>query len=244
MAAKWIKTRQTKYWSYAGTYILVSWRFSAAVNFLANRYDKSWDSTANKQFSLSDQTIKVVHESEARRPRDLLRQPPIASPAARDLLDRYSALSPEFHAAYVDPDRNPAKAKAAGYRPDATILIDSGTRKEAAKSLSEEEITGALIRSLKSGERNVCVLNAAGEHSIDDEGNNGYSFLKQLEERDNYNVKTVNLAAPGARRQQAPGRRPGARRGQRRGSQGLHRPHRRRPAARLLPRRGNRPQEL
>ena len=30
----------------------------AAVNFLANRYDKSFDSTANKQFSLSDQTIR------------------------------------------------------------------------------------------------------------------------------------------------------------------------------------------
>ena len=32
----------------------------SAINFLANRYDKSWDSTANKQFSLADQTIKYV----------------------------------------------------------------------------------------------------------------------------------------------------------------------------------------
>ncbi len=31
-----------------------------AVNFLANRYDKSYDSTHNKQFSLSDQTMKVA----------------------------------------------------------------------------------------------------------------------------------------------------------------------------------------
>ena len=55
----------------------------------------------------------------------------------------------------------------------APIMIDSGARKEAAKSLSEEEVTGALIRSLKSGARNVCVLNAAGEHSIDDEKGGG-----------------------------------------------------------------------
>jgi ABC-type uncharacterized transport system involved in gliding motility auxiliary subunit len=199
MAANWMKARQTRYWSYAGVYIVVVLAVLFAVNFLANRYDKSWDSTANKQFSLADQTIKVVRD---------LKQDVRAKyfgssetfTGARDLLDRYSALSPKFHAEYIDPERKPAVAKAAGYRPDAPIMIDSGVRKEAAKSLSEEEVTGALIRSLKSGARNVCVLSAANEHSIDETGNNGYSFLKQLLERDNYTVKTVNLkpAAPDA----------------------------------------------
>ena len=60
MAANWIKARQTKYSAYVAIYILVILAVLAAVNFLANRYDKSYDSTANKQFSLSDQTIKVV----------------------------------------------------------------------------------------------------------------------------------------------------------------------------------------
>jgi ABC-type uncharacterized transport system involved in gliding motility auxiliary subunit len=181
------------------------------VNFLANRYDKSWDSTANKQFSLADQTIKVVH--------DLKHDVHVTYfggnetfTGARDLLDRYSALSPRFHVEYIDPERKPAQAKALGFRADAPIVVDSGVRKEAAKSLSEEEVTGALIRSLKSGSRNVCVLNAAGEHRIDDEGNGGYSFLKQLEERDNYTVKTVNLtpAAPDASKPIAVGQAPAA----------------------------------
>jgi ABC-type uncharacterized transport system involved in gliding motility auxiliary subunit len=192
MAANWVKSRQTKYWSYAGVYILVILALLAGVNFLANRYDKSYDSTANKQFSLSDQTIKVVH--------DLKHDVKVtyfgakdSFPQARDLLDRYSALSPKFSVQYIDPEREPAKAKTIGFRADAPVLIDSGARKEGAKSLSEEEITGALIRSLKSGARNVCVLNAAHEHSIDDDGNSGYSFLKQILERDNYTVKTVDL---------------------------------------------------
>src|ERR1039458_6115738 len=194
MAAKWIKARQTKYWSYAGTYIVVILLVLGGVNFLANRYDKSWDSTANKQFSLADQTLKVVG--------NLKRDVHVtyfggndSFTGARDLLDRYSALSPKFHVQYIDPERKPAQAKAIGYRPDAPVLIDSGLRKEGAKSLSEEEITGALIRSLKSGARNVCVLNAANEHRIDDEGNSGFSFMKQILERDNYTVKTVDLKA-------------------------------------------------
>jgi ABC-type uncharacterized transport system involved in gliding motility auxiliary subunit len=211
MAANWIKARQTKYWSYAGTYIVVILAVLVGVNFLANRYDKSWDSTANKQFSLADQTIKVVH--------DLKHDVHVtyfggkeSFIGARDLLDRYSALSPKFHVEYIDPERQPAQAKALGFRPDAPVLVDSGARKEGAKSLSEEEVTGALIRSLKSGARNVCVLNAAHEHSIDDDGNGGYSFLKQVLERDNYTVKTVNLtpAAPDANKPIAVGQAPAA----------------------------------
>jgi hypothetical protein len=78
--------------------------------------------------------------------------------------------------------------------------------------LSEEEVTGGLIRSLKSGARGVCVLNAANEHRLDDEGASGYSFMKQLEERDNYTVKTVNLtpAAPDAGKPIAVGQTPAA----------------------------------
>ena len=60
MSHEWLKTRQTKYGAYVTVYILVIVAVLAAVNFLANRYDKSYDSTANKQFSLSDQTIKLV----------------------------------------------------------------------------------------------------------------------------------------------------------------------------------------
>jgi hypothetical protein len=59
---------------------------------------------------------------------------------------------------YIDPNAKPRRPRPPGFRPDSPVLIDSGPRKEGAKSLSEEEITGALIRSLKSGARNVCVL--------------------------------------------------------------------------------------
>src|ERR1039458_10800359 len=96
MNSKWLKARQTKYWTYAGTYIVVILAVLAAVNFLANRYDKSYDSTANKQFSLSDQTLKVVKGLK----RDLHATyfgETGSFPNARDVLERYAALSPKFH---------------------------------------------------------------------------------------------------------------------------------------------------
>jgi ABC-type uncharacterized transport system involved in gliding motility auxiliary subunit len=200
MAANWLQRRSTRFTAYTAVYVVVVLAVLAAVNFLANRYDKSYDSTANKQFSLADQTVKIV-KGLSRDIRVTYFGDKGSFPNARDLLDRYSDLSPRFHVDYVDPDRRPELAKAAGYRPDSPVMIDSGARKEGAKSLSEEEITGALVRSLKAGQRNVCVLNAANEHSIDDQEGGGYSLMKQLLERDNYKSREVSLkpaAAPDA----------------------------------------------
>jgi hypothetical protein len=73
------------------------------------------------------------------------------------------------------------------------VLVENGTRKEEAKSLSEEEITGAIIRSLKTGERNACMVTGFGEHAMDETGGNGYSYMKQLLERDNYKPRDIKL---------------------------------------------------
>jgi len=192
VAASWLKARPTQYTAYAAVYIIVIAAVLAAINVLTNRYDKSYDATANKQFSLSEQTIKVV-KGLKQDVQFTYFGPQNEFPGARDTLDRYSGLSPKLRVTYIDPERKPQLAKAAGFRSDSPVLVDSGVRREGAKSLSEEEITGALIRSLKSGERNVCVLSAAGEHSIDETDGSGYSYFKQLLEHDNYRVRTETL---------------------------------------------------
>ncbi len=192
MKTDWLKKRQTKYGAYMAAYIIVIVAVLAAVNFLANRYDKSYDSTSNKQFSLSDQTIKVV--KNLKRPVSITYFDSQSHfPQARDLLDRYSSLSPKLTVEYIDPDKKPQQAKSAGYRRDVTLLIDSGTKKEEAKTLSEEEITGALIRSLKTGERNACFVSGSGEHSIDDSERGGYAAVKDALTRNNYKTRAISL---------------------------------------------------
>ncbi len=197
MSHEWLKTRQTKYTAYVAVYIVVIVAVLAAVNFLANRYDKSYDSTANKRFSLSEQTIKVVknlkHDVSFYYFDDATR-----FPQARDLLGRYSSLSPKLHVDYIDPVKKPQQAKADGYRRDVQILVDSGQKKEEAKSLTEEEVTGALIRSLKTGERNACFVTGSGERSIDDSERSGYSAVKDALERNNYKTRSLNLLGTGA----------------------------------------------
>jgi ABC-type uncharacterized transport system involved in gliding motility auxiliary subunit len=127
MAANWVKSRQTKYAGYASVYIIVIVAVLTAVNFLANRYDKSYDSTHNKQFSLSDQTIKIARNLSSNV--QLLYFGDSGSfQGAHDLLDRYSSLSPKIHVQYIDPVRKPQQARAEGFRSDSPVIVEAGVR--------------------------------------------------------------------------------------------------------------------
>ena len=53
MNTKLLKARQTKYAAFATVYILVILAIVVVANVLADRYNKSYDGTANKHYSLS-----------------------------------------------------------------------------------------------------------------------------------------------------------------------------------------------
>ncbi len=196
MASEWIKARQTRYGAFATAYILIVIGVLAMLNFLGQRYNKSYDSTANKQFSLSDQTEKVVKGLQQDVQATFYdKTSNFTDPRGnvRDLLDRYANLSPKFHLNYVDPDKKPQQAKAAGIRSYSTLVLESGTRRQEAKNITEEEVTGALIRVIKGGERMACIVQGTGERGIDESGPDGASLTKDLLERNNYKTQTVNL---------------------------------------------------
>jgi ABC-type uncharacterized transport system involved in gliding motility auxiliary subunit len=192
MASQWLKARQTKYAAYATTYILVVIAAVVVGNVLADRYNKSYDATSNKRYSLSDQTGKIVkglkedatitYFNQSTRFRD-----------GKDLLDQYPNLSPKVRVEYVDPDKNPQLAREAGIRNLGTAVVQIGAKKEEAKSMTEEGITGAFIRDLKGGTRTVCFVSGSGEHQIDNSDRDGMSRFKDLLAKDNYESKAIDL---------------------------------------------------
>ena len=225
MASQWLKARQTKYGAYAAVYILVVIAIVVVANMLADRYNKSYDTTSNKRYSLSDQTKKIVtglkqdasitYFNQSTRFQD-----------GKDLLDEYANLSPKIHIVYVDPDKNPQLARAAGIRDFGTAVVQIGDKKETAKSMTEEGITGAFIRDLKGTTRTVCFVTGSGEHQIDDTERDGFSHFKDLVARDEYQATVRRPAAKG------------------RGAGRLHSVGDRRPHPRLPAAGGGRDQEL
>ena len=169
----------------------------AGLNFLANRYNKSYDSTANKKFTLSDQTDKI------------------AGNLKQDVKITYWGQSSGFTAErttcwtatrtcprkstseYQDVDKKRTQALAAGVKnpsiPMLYIFVEAGNKKEDAKGLTEEDITGAIVRVLKGGDRKVCFTAGSGEHSTDDTERDGFSTAKQLTEKNNYKTEVLRL---------------------------------------------------
>jgi len=187
-----LRARQTKYAAYATLYILVILAIVTIANVLANRYNKSYDATSNKRYSLSDQTIKIVKGLKEDAKIAYFDQS-TAFHRAKDQLDLYANLSPKVHVEYVDADKNPQLARAAGIKNYGTTIVQIGEKKEEAKSTSEEGITGAFIRALKNNTRTVCFVTGSGEHRIDDTDRGGYSRFKDLLGKDEYTSKSINL---------------------------------------------------
>jgi len=189
---EWLRARQTKYALYATVYIIVILAVLVFANFFANRYNKSYDATSNKRFSLSDQTKKVVTDLKG----DVTIQyfdRPSGLQTGKDLLDRYANLSPKVHVEYVDLLKKPQLARAANITHEGAAVIEIGAKKEEAKTFDEEGVTGAMIRALKGGARTVCVVGGSGEHRVDDTTPDGLSDFQTAVQKDNYQVKTVNL---------------------------------------------------
>ncbi len=174
-------------------YTLIFTAILVTVNFLAKRYTKSYDTTANKRYTLSEQSQKIT-----RGLKDDLKitywDRPEQFQHARDLFDRYQNLSPKVSVAYQDPDKNRVAAKAAGIATYGTTIITVGNKREEAKSLTEEDVTGAIVRTIKGGDRKVCYTLGSGEGSPDDtQKADGYGRAKELTEKNNYKTATIKL---------------------------------------------------
>ena len=192
MANDWIKARQTKYGAFVVLYTVVILAVLVAVNWLANGHSKTLDVTSNKQFTLSDETKKVA--GGLKKPVNFYYfDKSDQYDHARDMLDRYKSLSSNIKVDYVDPDKKPDVARVEGMRNYGDIILDNGEKKETAKSLTEEELTGALVREIKTGTKTICFVEGSGEHSLTDMEREGYSSLKDVLEKNNYKTQPISL---------------------------------------------------
>jgi ABC-type uncharacterized transport system involved in gliding motility auxiliary subunit len=190
--SNWLKARQTQFGAYAVIYTLIVLGVLVLLNVLATNYSKTYDSTSNKQYSLSDQSLKIARELK----KDVTityfdRQSGFAN--ARLLLDRYATQGSKISVKYVDPEKEPFLAREAGIRQLGVAVVRSGDKREEAKSVTEEEVTSAIIRAIKDGERKVCFTTGNGEASLDEMTPESFSQLKAVMERNNIKPQSVNL---------------------------------------------------
>lgn len=192
MASSSQSAKRTRYSAYLTLYVLIVLAVLVVINWLAKNNNKSFDTTTNKQFTLSDQTAKTLKNLK----NDIYLTYFDDSrhfDSARGLLDRYSNFSHKLHVAYVDPVKKPEVAQADGFRAMGGVVVRSGSKTEESSSVNEEGITNAIIRTTKTTQKTICFVTGSGEVALGDQDRNGASFAKEQLEKNTYKTSTISL---------------------------------------------------
>jgi ABC-type uncharacterized transport system involved in gliding motility auxiliary subunit len=166
------------------------------INVVGQNRHQRWDLTANKQYSLSDQTLNVV--AELPQPVQLTAFYQDDDPRRqeiRDLLTEYETRSGgKVGVEFVDPDKQPARAQQAGIREYGTLVMTMGDRKQTVSGTRESDITTGLLRLTSTSQKKIYFLSGHNERRIDGFERDSYSQVKTALESDNYLVEPLVLA--------------------------------------------------
>ena len=121
--ADFYKGRSARYGTLAMVGVLVFAGILVAINYIASRQNKRWDLTSNQVYSLSDQTIKVLQNLDAPVKMTVFDRE-LQLEGYKDRLDVYSYHSSKVSTEYIDPEKNPIRAKAAQIQSLGTIVLE------------------------------------------------------------------------------------------------------------------------
>jgi ABC-type uncharacterized transport system involved in gliding motility auxiliary subunit len=166
----------------------------ALVNVLGSRYTTKLDLTANKQFTLSDQSIKVAQAlDQPVKVTAWLTGTDTRKPDFQTLLSDYQTRSGgKLTFEFIDPEARPGDAIAAGITATGTIVYQMADKKQDSTGTTEKDVSTALVK-LERPIKKVYFTTGHGERVFDGTGPQDYSTLKQGLERDNFTTAALNL---------------------------------------------------
>jgi ABC-type uncharacterized transport system involved in gliding motility auxiliary subunit len=194
--AKLFTRRQARYGTLTGVSVLVVLGILVAINYIGARQNKRWDLTANKQFSLSDQTRTVLQKLDSPLNIMVFTQENNFQPF-KDKLKEYEYTSKRVATDYVDPDKKPAIASQNQVQAYGTILFKYKDRSERITSDSEQDITTAIIKVVQGTTKKVYFTQGHGERDQASAERDGYKAIADALTHENYTVDKLVLAQAG-----------------------------------------------
>ena len=194
-------SRQARYGANVAISLLAAFGIAVILNVIvAQRFDKAVDWTADKTFTLSDQTknilrglnreVKVIafFSNSPNNPRSQQQHQ-----RAKDLLEMYKRESGKLTVDFVDPYADPRKKEEHDVQFDGTTVFESGGKPERVTAVDEQKFTSAIMKAVREEVKKIYFLTGHEERSIDDFEQSGYSQAKEELEAQNYLVEMLVL---------------------------------------------------
>jgi ABC-type uncharacterized transport system involved in gliding motility auxiliary subunit len=185
--------RQARLGSLAAASVAVVLGILFAINYLAARHDKRWDLTAAKQFSLSDQTRKVLQGLQ--RPVHVrVFDRSDGFPRFRERLAEYEYASKQVTVEYIDMEKKPTAANQYKVQSPGTVIIEFDGRTERVSSDGEQDLTNGLIKVIQGKQQKVYFVQGHGEHAVEGTDRVGYGTIVASLKNDNFETDSIVLA--------------------------------------------------
>jgi ABC-type uncharacterized transport system involved in gliding motility auxiliary subunit len=185
--------RNARLGSLAAASVIVVLAILVAINYLAKRHNKRWDWTAARQYSLSDQTKKVLQGLQRPMQIRVFAKPDDFS-RFRERLDEYQYENNQLKVEYIDPERRPTLANQDKVVQMNTVVIEYDGRTERVTSDTEQSLTNAIIKVIQGKQNKLYFVQGHGERSPDDSERSGYSSIAGLLASENFATAKLVLA--------------------------------------------------
>jgi hypothetical protein len=171
----------------------------ALLAWLSQRYPVTIDMSTNQRNSLSQETVRLLEQIDT--PIDVtLFISPIneRKPTLEKLFKRYQQMQPNIRVQSLNPDLHPDLLRIHDIRYDGEVLLQYGDRHEKVSQISEANVSSAIQRLLRQGERWLVFLQGHGERNPYGEANHDYSqFATQLAGK-GYTIEDLTLTQIGS----------------------------------------------
>ncbi len=191
--AAFFKRRNARLGVIASVGVLVGLGILIAVNYLSAQQNKRWDLTSNQQYTLSDQSIRLL--KGLKEPVKFIVFDKTENIGAfKPRLDEYQYQSKQVRVEYIDPDKKPVPAKEYEIQQYGTVVVEYMGRRERVTASGEQDLTGALVKVLNPKERRIYFLSGHGEKDPTNTERAGFSSIVDALRRDNYQWENLVLA--------------------------------------------------
>ena len=164
------------------------------INFLVIRHGGRWDLSETQHFSLAPQTLQVLGQlKENVRVLVFAHERSPGFRTYRDLLEGYVHASPRMSVTYIDPEKEPGKAREYEIAKIDTAVFESGEQTIHVPKPSESNLTSALIRVTKEQSKRLVFLEGHGERQTTDQERGGLSLARKNLEAQGYQVARGSL---------------------------------------------------